>query len=194
MPFSRRSRHRGLSRADRSSANPPRSIHVFTPQRAEPSSPVFRQQPKEGKNSGFDFFRDPLNSDAPMINPDELMRQAIAAKPGVMAAHHQLLERRYLLEPRLDSSATMSRGKPIPVGPTARLQNGLTWDRIAALSPEQIQTHGIFPYPALPHPLQAVGGQVFPRMQIEMFPRLERIDVDFDLPDAFLPEFPPAIS
>jgi cytochrome c peroxidase len=26
-----------------------------------------------------------------------------------------------------------------------------------------------------------------------MFPRLERFDVDFDLPDAFIPEFPPAI-
>ena len=30
-------------------------------------------------------------------------------------------------------------------------------------------------------------------MQIAMFPRLQRFDVDFDLPDAFLPEFPPAI-
>ena len=30
-------------------------------------------------------------------------------------------------------------------------------------------------------------------MQIEMYPRLERFDVDFDLPAAFLPEFPPAI-
>ena len=26
-----------------------------------------------------------------------------------------------------------------------------------------------------------------------MFPRLERFDVEFDLPEAFLPEFPPAI-
>jgi hypothetical protein len=26
-----------------------------------------------------------------------------------------------------------------------------------------------------------------------MFPRLERFDVEFDLPNAFLPEFPPAI-
>src|SRR5215470_13623562 len=34
---------------------------------------------------------------------------------------------------------------------------------------------------------------VFPPMQIEMFPRLQRFDVDFDLPEAFLPEFPPAI-
>src|SRR6185369_7254786 len=34
---------------------------------------------------------------------------------------------------------------------------------------------------------------VFPQVQIKMFPRLERFDVDFDIPDAFLPEFPPAI-
>jgi hypothetical protein len=34
---------------------------------------------------------------------------------------------------------------------------------------------------------------VFPQMQIDMFPRLQRFDVDFDVPDAFLPEFPPAI-
>jgi cytochrome c peroxidase len=52
---------------------------------------------------------------------------------------------------------------------------------------------GIFPYPSLPHPLQSNGGQVFPDMQIDMFPRLERFDVEFDLPEAFLPEFPPAI-
>jgi len=30
-------------------------------------------------------------------------------------------------------------------------------------------------------------------MQVDMFPRLERFDVEFDLPDAFLPEFPPAM-
>jgi cytochrome c peroxidase len=30
-------------------------------------------------------------------------------------------------------------------------------------------------------------------MQIQMFPRLERVDVDFDLPEVFLPEFPPGI-
>jgi cytochrome c peroxidase len=30
-------------------------------------------------------------------------------------------------------------------------------------------------------------------MQIGMFPRLERFDVEFDIPDAFIPEFPPAI-
>jgi hypothetical protein len=56
-----------------------------------------------------------------------------------------------------------------------------------------IRAQNLFPYPTLPHPLQVNGGQVFPRMQVQMFKRLERFDVEFDLPEAFLPEFPPAI-
>ena len=61
------------------------------------------------------------------------------------------------------------------------------------MKPEDIRSNGLFPYPALPHPKQTTGGQVFPKMQIAMFPRLERFDVDFDIPEEFLPEFPPAI-
>ena len=34
---------------------------------------------------------------------------------------------------------------------------------------------------------------VFPLMEIKQFARLERFDLDFDLPEHFLPEFPPAI-
>ena len=62
-----------------------------------------------------------------------------------------------------------------------------------ALRPTGDPQRNAFPYPSLPHPLHANGGQVFPQVQIEMFPRLERFDVEFDLPEAFLPEFPPAI-
>jgi cytochrome c peroxidase len=87
----------------------------------------------------------------------------------------------------------MSRGKPLAIGPTAKLPSGMTWERLAALDADEIRTRGIFPYPSLPHPKHATGGQVFPQVQIAMFPRLERFDVDFDLPEAFLPEFPPAI-
>jgi cytochrome c peroxidase len=61
------------------------------------------------------------------------------------------------------------------------------------MSPAEIKKADAFPYPPLPHPKHATGGQVFPAMQIEMFPRLQRFDVDFDLPEVFLPEFPPAI-
>jgi cytochrome c peroxidase len=87
----------------------------------------------------------------------------------------------------------MSRGKPLPVGPTARLKQGLSWERLAAMSPADIKAAGAFPYPTLPHPKHTPGGQVFPQIQIDMFPRLQRFDVDHDLPEVFLPEFPPAI-
>jgi cytochrome c peroxidase len=110
-----------------------------------------------------------------------------------MAAQRKLLESRYDLTPHLDPAVKMSRGKPLCVGPTARLREGLTFEKLAEMSPADIKRRGAFPYPALPHPKQATGGQVFPAMQIEMFPRLQRFDVDFDLPEAFLPEFPPAI-
>jgi cytochrome c peroxidase len=166
---------------------------VFDGRNAKPNSTATKAQPKEGKITGFDFFRDPLNAERPMQPPDEIQAKETAAKPKVMADQQALLERRYDLTPRLDPSVKMSRGKPLCVGPTARLSDGLSWDRLGDMAPDVIKERGIFPYPALPHPLQVNGGQVFPKMQLLMFPRLERFDVDFDLPEAFLPEFPPAI-
>ncbi len=166
---------------------------LFDAGKARPSSPAFEEQPKEGRISGFDFYRDPLNADKPSQDPEEIMKKEIGNKPKVMEAQRELLQRRYNLDPKLDPEAKMSRGKPLAVGPTARLPQGMAWERLAELSPEEIKQKGSFPYPSLPHPLQTNGGQVFPDMQIDMFPRLERFDVEFDLPEAFLPEFPPAI-
>ncbi|MDR4469777.1 MAG: hypothetical protein MRJ68_16025 [Nitrospira sp.] len=166
---------------------------LFGGQKASASSPAFQSQLRAGKAGGFDFYRDPLGAEKPLQEPEEILKQDMANKPAVMDAQRKLLERRYDLKPKLDPAAKMSRGKPLPVGPTARLPEGMTWDRLAEMSPEKIKQQGLFPYPSLPHPLQSPGGQVFPKMQIEMFPRLERVDVDFDLPEEFLPEFPPAI-
>ena len=116
-----------------------------------------------------------------------------AAKAGVMAAHQKLLEERYDLRRRVDESVRMTRGKPIPVGPTARLKNGVTWEQLAQMSPQEIRDKGVFPYLPLPHVNHPVGGMVFPQTEIKALPRLERFDMDFDLPDWFLPEFPPAM-
>jgi cytochrome c peroxidase len=166
---------------------------LFLAPQAVPASQALAGQPEEGKVLGFDFYRDPLNAKQPMQTLDEVMQADVAAKPQVMATQRQLLERRYNLQPQLDTQVTMSRGKPIPIGPTARLPQGRTWEALATMTPDAIQQANAFPYPALPHPKQTTGGQVFPPMQLAMFPRLERFDVDFDLPDVFLPEFPPAI-
>lgn len=167
---------------------------IFNAQNAQPSSPELKKQPGEGKVSGFDFYRDPLNSETPNENPDAIVQRLSAQKPKVMALQRQLLESRYNLTPKLDPEAKMSRGKPLAVGPTARLKRGLTWAQLGQMTPDQIRQQDVFSYPSPPHVLAAgLGGQVFPQMQIKMFPRLERFDVDFDLPDVFLPEFPPAI-
>jgi cytochrome c peroxidase len=158
-----------------------------------PLSPALKDQPNQGRITGFDFARDPLNAPEPFTTFEEVMKKETAQRPGVMAAHRKLLESRYDLTPKLDPEAKMSRGKPLPVGPTARLPEGTTFEDLAELAPEEIKERGIFPYPSLPHPLHTNGGQVFPQVQTAMFPRLERFDVEFDIPNEFLPEFPPAI-
>ena len=118
-----------------------------------------------------------------------------ADKAKTMARQQALLDERYDLTRRVDEKVTMTRGKPIPVGPTARLPKGFDWESLAKLSPEQIRDKGLFPkgYLPLPHPNHPVGGMVFPQHQIKQFARLERFDIDFDLPEHFLPEFPPAM-
>lgn len=112
---------------------------IFEVQKARPSSPAFLNQPKDGKISGFDFYRDPLNADKPYQEPEQIMKKEMANKPKVMETQRQLLERRYHLEAKLDPEAKMSRGKPLPVGPTARLPKGMTWERLAELSSEEIK-------------------------------------------------------
>ena len=166
---------------------------IFGGSNAPPSSTALQSQPDEGKMLGFDFARDPLNAKRPMQPPEELVKNDIAEKPKVMAAQRKLLEQRYDLTPRLDPTVKMSRGKPIVVGPTARLPSGVSWQSLGQMNATEIRKRNIFPYPSLPHPKHVSGGMVFPQMQIEMFPRLERFDVEFDLPEPFLPEFPPAI-
>jgi cytochrome c peroxidase len=166
---------------------------IFSAARGEPSSPVLESQPEKGRINGFDFVRDPLNAKEPKETFEENMQKDKEAKAGIMAAQQKLLEARYDLEPRLDRKVTMTRGKPLPVGPTARLAKGVSWEQLDRSTPAEIRKTGVFPYPSLPHPKHTPGGQVFPQAQIKMFPRLERFDVDFDLPEAFLPEFPPAI-
>ena len=125
----------------------------------------------------------------------DMMAKDKAGKDKVMARQRKLLEARYDLTVHTDSKVTMTRGKAISVGPTARLPEGMTWDQLAKLSADDMRAKGLFPmgYLPLPHPHHEVGGMVFPQMEVKLLPRLERFDLDFDLPEQFLPEFPPAI-
>lgn len=168
---------------------------AFSWGKALPVSDALTEQPEKGGSNGFDLYKDPQGAMKPGMTFEEGYNAAVANKPKVMARQRKLLESRYNLEPKLDPVVTMSRRKRLAVGPTARLPQGMTWEMLAALAPAEIRRQNNFPYKALPHPVQGggLGGQVFPQMQIKMFPRLERYDVEHDLPEAFLPEFPPAM-
>jgi cytochrome c peroxidase len=124
-----------------------------------------------------------------------------AAKPGVLQRQKSLLEARYDLADRPIPGVSMSGGrKPVQGGVRVKLAGGASWDRLAAMTPQQIRDQGVFPagFLPLPHVKHASGGQVFPEAQIREIDRqehrdLRRFDVDFDLPDHFTPEFPPPI-
>jgi cytochrome c peroxidase len=129
-----------------------------------------------------------------------LQQSTSADKPKVMAAAHDLLQERYDLVNRPAPGVTMSRGKQVQAGVRVRLSNGLSWERLAALTAAEIRTRDLWPkgFLPLPHPKHGEGGMVFPRVQIEELKRqtgrdLSRFDLDFDLPDHVMPDFPPAI-
>ena len=123
-----------------------------------------------------------------------------AAKPAVMKRQADLLGERYDLGDRAASGVTMSRGKPIQEGVRARLAGGTTWESLAAMTPEEIQEKNLFPkgFEPLPHPNHPEGGMLFPKFHLDEVKRQEgrdltRFDLDFDLPEHFLPEFPAPI-
>lgn len=90
----------------------------------------------------------------------------------------------------------MSRGKAVQAGVRAKLAS-LTWEALAQMAPEEIQSKDRFPeaFLHLPHPNHSEGGMLFPKFHIEDQEAgdLTRFDLDFDLPDHFLPGFPAPI-
>jgi cytochrome c peroxidase len=145
----------------------------------------------------------PLRVETALQEKDDfasIMAKMKAAKPEIEKKHRDLLEARYDLANRAADGTTMSRGKKIQEGPRVKLTKDLTWDKLAAMSPNEIRDQGLFPggFMPLPHPNHAEGGMVFPKFHIDEIKKQEsrdltRFDLDFDLPDHFLPEFPPPI-
>lgn len=161
------------------------------------TTPAIEETKKKGFD-GVDFYYDVFGA-PPGQDPQENFRNVkekdIADKPKVMARQKKLLNDRYQTDCKTVSGIVMTKGKPQPIGPAVRLKEGVTWETLGQMTPEEIKEKNLFPagFRRLPHVKHEVGGMVFPQIQIEEFPRLERFDVDFDLPECFLPEFPPPI-
>ena len=123
-----------------------------------------------------------------------------AAKSATLQAHREFLQERYDLADRPAEGVTMARGKPVQQGARARLGPGVTWEKLAAMTSEEVRAADNFPagFRPLPHPNHSEGGMLFPHFVITELIRQEqrdlaRFDLEFDLPDHLLPEFPAPI-
>ncbi|GLI36937.1 cytochrome B6 [Geobacter hydrogenophilus] len=121
-------------------------------------------------------------------------------KQAVMKRQMELLGMRYDLADKAMQGVTMSRGKGVQEGVRVKLPAGATWQQLAAMSPEAVREKGLFPkgFMPLPHPNHPEGGMLFPKFHIDEVKKqtardLTRFDLDFDIPDHFLPEFPAPI-
>lgn len=120
-------------------------------------------------------------------------------KDLIMKRQMDLLNERYNLgnDP---SAMTMTKGKPIQEGVRVKLPAGMTWQNLSEMTVNDILEKGFFPkgFLPLPHPNHPEGGMLFPKFHINEIKKQEgrdltRFDLDFDLPDHFLPEFPAPI-
>jgi cytochrome c peroxidase len=145
----------------------------------------------------------PKSSYSPVVMKEPLdvvMHKMKAAKPEIMKRQMDLLNARYDLSDRPAKNVTMSRGKPIQEGVRIKLPQGMTWEKLATMSPDDVREKGVFPQGLmpLPHPNHPEGGMLFPKTHIDEIKKQEqrdltRFDLDFDIPQHFLPETPAAI-
>lgn len=131
---------------------------------------------------------------------NSLVKRLQADKPKFAKRQQSLLNDRYDLADRVVQGVTMSRGKGVQAGVRVKLPGGTTWEKLAALSPDEIKSKNLWPagFLPLPHPHHEAGGMIFPQFLIDETKKqtdrdLTRFDLDFDLPNHLLPEFPAAI-
>jgi len=74
----------------------------------------------------------PTNQD---VTFDQIKADRMAVKDMRAKEHLELLSSRYELSKKGTAESVMSGGKPIPVGPTAKLQN-VTWEQLGKMTPE----------------------------------------------------------
>lgn len=122
-----------------------------------------------------------------------------AAKAARMRDARNYLAQRYDLGNR-PSNVTMFHGKPVQQGVRVKLPPGVTWQKLARMSPDEIRAKNLWPegFLPLPGPDHMEGGMIFPQFHIDEVKKqtdrdLNRFDIEMDIPDLFLPEFPPPV-
>src|SRR5690606_29824881 len=112
------------------------------------------------------------NSYIPVVDREsfeDTKKRLSREKPKAEERFRKLLNERYDLADRPVPDIVMTRGKKIQGGVRTKLPKNITWDKLAALTPEEIRQKNLWPagfYP-LPHELQQEGGMLFPQFHID---------------------------
>jgi cytochrome c peroxidase len=153
---------------------------------------------KPGTRTPMDLYRYAGRGDSSWGSPNcpmpwnEWVQMCRNQKPKITAECKAYMDGRYHFTGDPLPGAKMSGGKAIMAGPVARLPKAVaSYEDLALLKPQQIRDGDLFPYKPLAHPLQTTAHMLFPQAWIKAHPEHERMDCDFDIPDAYLPEFPP---
>ncbi len=153
----------------------------------------------KGVRTPFDLWRYAGRGDSSWTSPtlpmswNEWVEFHERQKPELMKDVREYMNSRYDFHGRVIPGVKMSGGrKGVPLGPVARLPEGIdSFGQLAALSSNEIKDRDLFPYKPLAHPLQTTAHMIFPQMWVALHPEHDRIDVDLDIPEPYLPEFPP---
>ena len=154
--------------------------------------------------AGSAYAAEVPNSYAPVDDResfDDIRKRMEKDKPQVEKRFRELLEQRYdLADKPVTEVLTSGSGKPIQGGVRARLPQGVSWQELAQMTPQQIKDKALWPagFLPLPHEHQKEGGMLFPQRQIDIIKEqenrdLSRFDLQFQLPEHFTPDFPPGI-
>jgi cytochrome c peroxidase len=181
------------------------TLALLTGACAPPEESTHQQQPVLVPEPDPAPGKPPAVATGPLPGDDHADFAAVLARgqevrPVANMRQRGLLGLRYDVTDRPAAGVTMTRGKPVQEGVRALLPEGVTFDQLASLRPEEVKARDLFPrgFLPLPHPNHSEGGMVFPKPTIDEVKKqtgrdLERFDLDFDLPDHLMPEFPPAI-
>lgn len=146
---------------------------------------------------------EPPNSYMPVVDKEsfeDVKKRLSKQKPKAEERFRDLLKERYDLADRAIPGISMTRGKKIQGGVRIKLGKNTSWEQLAAMPADEIRQKNLWPagfYP-LPHELHQEGGMLFPQFHIDKILEqdrrdLARFDISYQMPDHFLPEYPPAI-
>lgn len=143
---------------------------------------------------------DEKQSYIPVVVPDfeTTYKQDVAQRDKVVAEHQALLEQRYDLADQPSEVMMSGQRKKVQQGVRVKLPEGLTWQKLGQMAPQQIKQQSAWPagFRPLPHVKHVAGGMVIRPAHVEEIQKVEhrnldRFDVEFVLPEHLLPEFPP---